>query len=153
MSRYQIINLHCSICRIQRITVCLASPPNIFFSSQMLIIDWSITYCDVTPDKRIPQNVCIKCLILFSNFHNVLWYIYKQTINFSVPHILINESSSYTWRRSVHFRVNQQESWFSTIEIDYLHISDFNSKIIPFTGFIFLYREKKDPLSCKVQWK
>ena len=27
----------------------MASPLNIFFISEMLIMDWSITYCDVTP--------------------------------------------------------------------------------------------------------
>ena len=32
---------------------CLASPPNIFFISKLIIIDWSITLCDVTPKSRI----------------------------------------------------------------------------------------------------
>ena len=31
----------------------MASRPNIFFISDMLIIDWSITSCDVTPESRI----------------------------------------------------------------------------------------------------
>ena len=31
---------------------CLASSPNIFFISEMLIIDWSSTYCAVTPKSR-----------------------------------------------------------------------------------------------------
>jgi hypothetical protein len=32
---------------------CLASPPDIFFISKLIIIDWSITLCDVTPKSRI----------------------------------------------------------------------------------------------------
>ena len=31
----------------------LASSPNIFFISKLIIIDWSITLCDVTPESRI----------------------------------------------------------------------------------------------------
>jgi len=31
---------------------CLASPPNIFFISEMLIIDWSITYYGVTKNRE-----------------------------------------------------------------------------------------------------
>ena len=32
---------------------CLSSPPNISFISEMLVIDWSITYYNLTPESRI----------------------------------------------------------------------------------------------------
>jgi hypothetical protein len=48
---------------------CLASPPDIFFISKLIIIDWSITLCDVTPKSRI--LIVIKLIILITLVTNL----------------------------------------------------------------------------------
>ena len=48
---------------------CLASPPNIFFISKLIIIDWSITLCDVTQKSRI--LIVIKLIILITLVTNL----------------------------------------------------------------------------------
>ena len=57
---------------------CLASPPNIFFISKLIIIDWSITLCDVTPESRIYRYVMflkfgqLRKKAMYNNaFHNI----------------------------------------------------------------------------------
>jgi hypothetical protein len=42
---------------------CLASPPNMFFISKLIIIDWSITLCDVTPKSRIARSLVFLIII------------------------------------------------------------------------------------------
>jgi preprotein translocase subunit Sec61beta len=42
---------------------CLASPPNMFFISKLIIIDWSITLCDVTPKSRITRSLVFLIII------------------------------------------------------------------------------------------
>ena len=37
----------------------LASPTNTFFIVEMLIIEWSITNCDVTPESRIASFILL----------------------------------------------------------------------------------------------
>ena len=51
MEDSEYINIHWSPCRIPRILLGFTS--NIFFISKLIIIDWSITLCDVTPKSRI----------------------------------------------------------------------------------------------------
>ena len=70
---------------------CLASPPNIFFISKLIIIDWSITLCDVTPKSRIQhvadgyvicvwfssyQYPCQSCQIEFS----LWWFCFQGSL-------------------------------------------------------------------------
>ena len=44
---------------------CLASPPNIFFISKLIIIDWSITLCDVTLESRIVTDCIDRCKYIY----------------------------------------------------------------------------------------
>jgi hypothetical protein len=49
----------------------LASPPNIFFISKLIIIDWSITLCDVTPESRIRNDVDVHRLYRLENANSI----------------------------------------------------------------------------------
>ena len=61
--------------------LCLASPQNIFFISKLIIIDWSITLCDVTPKSRINSLIILVCILMYPDVYWKYFYVcYKYIL-------------------------------------------------------------------------
>lgn len=77
LCRYKSIKLICIEVYGKSRGFSLASPLNIVYITQMLIIDWSVTCCDVTADLRILPKFLYRNG-MDSDFDNTIELIFSQ---------------------------------------------------------------------------
>ena len=96
----------------------MASPTNTFFIVEMLIIEWSITYYDVTPESRIASFILllVQRLCKWMKFHK--WII-----------LLILKENSYELILWMNFagQINFRRIWFTDKSDSTLHLDNTTS--------------------------